>query len=140
MDTETTIEAQNSHCQQALIITLPSGLLGFEENKRYVLIADPEDAPFMWLQMIDEPRKSFIVIQPHYFLEKYEPELSESDVRFLGLNSPEDAMVLNIVTVKGPDKATVNLKGPIVINRHTLVGKQVVPINAVDYSVQYQLL
>jgi len=140
MNIDTTIEPQNKSAEQAVIITLPLGLLGFEQTKRYMLIADPEEAPFMWLQMIDEPRKSFVVIQPNAFLERYEPELSEEDVRFLGLIKPEDAFVLNIVTVRGENSATVNLKGPIVINRNTLIGKQVVPINAMDYSVQHTLL
>ncbi|MGC8743892.1 MAG: flagellar assembly protein FliW [Verrucomicrobiia bacterium] len=140
MNIDTTIEPQNKSAEQAVIITLPLGLLGFEQTKRYMLIADPDEAPFMWLQMIDEPRKSFVVIQPNTFLERYEPELSEEDVRFLGLNKPEDAVVLNIVTVRGEQSATVNLKGPIVINRNTLIGKQVVPINAMDYSVQHPLL
>ena len=140
MNTDTTIEPQNKSAEQAAIITLPLGLLGFEQTKRYMLIADPDEAPFMWLQMVDEPRKSFIVIQPNIFLEKYEPELSDEDVRFLGLTSPEDAVVLNIVTVRGQNNATVNLKGPIVINRNTLIGKQVVPLNATDYSVQHPLL
>ncbi|MGC8829272.1 MAG: flagellar assembly protein FliW [Verrucomicrobiia bacterium] len=140
MNTDATIEPQNKSAEQAAIITLPLGLLGFEQTKRYMLIADPDEAPFMWLQMVDEPRKSFIVIQPNTFLEKYEPELSDEDVRFLGLTSPEDAVVLNIVTVRGQNNATVNLKGPIVINRNTLIGKQVVPLNATDYSVQHPLL
>jgi flagellar assembly factor FliW len=140
MNTDTTIEPQNKSAEQAAIITLPLGLLGFEQTKRYMLIADPDEAPFMWLQMVDEPRKSFIVIQPNTFLEKYEPELSDEDVRFLGLTNPEDAVVLNIVTVRGQNNATVNLKGPIVINRNTLIGKQVVPLNATDYSVQHPLL
>ncbi len=140
MNTDATIEPQNKSAEQAAIITLPLGLLGFEQTKRYMLIADPDEAPFMWLQMVDEPRKSFIVIQPNTFLEKYEPELSDEDVRFLGLTNPEDAVVLNIVTVRGQNNATVNLKGPIVINRNTLIGKQVVPLNATDYSVQHPLL
>ncbi len=135
-----TTEPHNKPNETAMEIILPLGLLGFEETKRYTLYASPEEVPFMWLQMIDDPHKSFVVIQPQLFLEKYEPELSEDDVKFLNLNSSEDAIVLNIVTVYGPDKATVNLKGPIIINRNTLIGKQVVPLNATEYSVQHQLL
>jgi flagellar assembly factor FliW len=33
----------------------------------------------------------------------------------------------------------VNLKGPIIINRNTHIGKQVVIANASDYSVQHPL-
>ena len=58
---------------------------------------------------------------------------------FLGLEEATDAILLNIVTVRGPQRATINLKGPIVINRHTRMGKQVIIANAADYSVQHSL-
>ena len=35
--------------------------------------------------------------------------------------------------------ATVNLKGPIVVNRHTLRGKQVIPTNAPKFALQHPL-
>ena len=55
------------------------------------------------------------------------------------LESPDDALLLNIVTLRRGARATVNLKGPIVINRFSLTGKQVVLANAADYSVQHPL-
>jgi len=55
------------------------------------------------------------------------------------LKQPDDALLLSIVTVYGPHRATANLKGPIVINRSTHVGKQVIIANASEYSVQYPL-
>ena len=58
---------------------------------------------------------------------------------FLGLTSPDDAVVYNIVTLRGPRNASVNLKGPVIINRNTGVAKQVVIANAVEYSVQHPL-
>jgi flagellar assembly factor FliW len=60
-------------------------------------------------------------------------------VRFLGLEGPEDALIVNIVTVSGPKQATVNLKGPIVLNRRTLTAKQVIPVNSPDFSVAHPL-
>jgi flagellar assembly factor FliW len=65
--------------------------------------------------------------------------LSELDAAFLDLNDPSEAFVLNIVTLRGPGRATVNLKGPIVINRRTLIGKQVIPVNAAEYAIQHPL-
>ena len=41
--------------------------------------------------------------------------------------------------MRGPQQATVNLKGPIVLNRRTLVAKQVIPLNAPEYSVAHPL-
>ena len=69
----------------------------------------------------------------------YVPNIPESDVEFLGLKDANDALLFSIVTLRGPGRASVNLKGPLVINRHTHVGKQVIIANANDYSVEHPL-
>lgn len=121
------------------IIKLPLGLLGFEEYKKFVLLAHPDEAPFLWLQVIDEPELAFLVVAPTVVTDDYEPELSDEDVKSLDLRTSEDAMLFNIVTLRGEDNATVNLKGPIVVNRRTLQGKQVIPVNAGDLPVSHPL-
>ena len=121
------------------IISVPLGLLGFESVKKYVLLANPEEEPFMWLQMLDSPAQGFVVIPPVAALPSYAPDIAPQDIEFLGIRSPADAIVLNIVTLDQRGGATVNLKGPIVINRHTLVAKQVIPANAASFSLQHPL-
>jgi flagellar assembly factor FliW len=120
-------------------VRMPAGLLGFEHMKDYLLIAKPGEAPFRWLQVKNNPALAFVVIEPLYFMPDYQPDIPEADVELLELTSPDDAAVYVIVTVAGPHRATVNLKGPIVINRNTGVGKQVVIANAAQYSVQQPL-
>jgi flagellar assembly factor FliW len=120
-------------------IRIPAGLLGFEHMKDYLLIAKPGEAPFHWLQVKNNSALAFVVIEPVYFMPEYQPDIPQADVEFLGLTSPDDAAVYVIVTVCGPRRATVNLKGPIVINRNTGLGKQVVIANAAQYSVQHPL-
>jgi flagellar assembly factor FliW len=118
------------------IVHLPLGLLGFETTTRYVLLAEPTEAPFMWLQVLDDPHLAFLVLSPFEVVPDYEMEISPEDTEFLDLLSPADALVYNIVTVHPGGGATMNLKGPIVVNRFTLVGKQVVLANAARYSVR----
>jgi flagellar assembly factor FliW len=120
-------------------VRLPAGLLGFEQMKNYLLIAKPAEAPFRWLQVKGNPSLAFVVIEPFLFLPDYQPDIPAADVDFLGLSSPADAAVYAIVTVAGPHRATVNLKGPVVINRNTGLAKQVVIANAAKYSVQQPL-
>jgi flagellar assembly factor FliW len=122
------------------IIQIPLGLLGFENLKQYALLANPQEAPFLWLQGLDDPSLAFLVVSPAEVVPEYEPDISAEDVEFLGLEHAEDALIYNIVTLRGPGRATINLKGPIVINCHTLLGKQVVPINVAEYSVQHPLV
>ena len=139
MKSAATVEPEKLEVKSENILHLPLGLLGFEQHKKYVLLTHPEEAPFLWLQMLEPPRQSFLVIPPAVAVPAYRPELSEEDVHFLGLQSPEDALVFNIVTLRRANEATVNLKGPIVINRHTLVAKQVIPLNAAGYALQHPL-
>lgn len=116
------------------------GLLGFERLKDYLIIAKPEEEPFGWLQVKGDTSLAFVVINPFLIVADYSPDIPQADVEFLGLTSEEDAMLLNIVTVHKSGQATMNLKGPVVINRNTGIGKQVVIANASDYSVQHPLL
>jgi len=120
-------------------VRLPAGLLGFEHIKDFLLIAKPAEAPFRWLQVKNNPSLAFVVLEALNFVPDYRPDIPQPDVDFLGLMSPDDAAVYNIVTVNGPRRATVNLKGPVVINRNTGMAKQVVIANAAEYSVQHQL-
>lgn len=121
------------------VIHLPSGLLGFEQVKRYVLSSLPGEEPFQWFKDQKNPALAFVVISPFEVLAHYAPDLPTEDVNYLELESPEDALLLNIVTLRRGGRATVNLKGPIVINRFSLLGKQVILANAADYSVQHPL-
>jgi flagellar assembly factor FliW len=121
-------------------VRLPMGLLGFEQMKDYLLIANPAEEPFGWLQVKGDTSLAFVVINPFLIVPDYSPDIPPADAEFLGLDSAEDALLLNIVTVHKQGQATMNLKGPIVVNRHTGVGKQVVVANAGEYSVQHPLL
>lgn len=125
--------------QTKSIIQLPMGLLGFEDVKNYALIGRHDEAPFLWLRIMDDPSLAFLIVPPATVVENYEPNISPEDVAFLDLENFQDALVLNIVTIHANGDATVNLKGPIVLNRHTLVGKQVIPLNSTDYSLQHPL-
>jgi len=103
------------------------------------LLTRPEEDPFMWFQMVGETKHAFLVVPPQFVTANYQPDLSELDVAFLELNDPSDAFVLNIVTMRGQGEATVNLKGPIVINRRTQIGKQIIPVNAAEYAIRHPL-
>ena len=118
---------------------MAEGLMGFENIKTYQLLGSAEEAPFLWLQMTEGPKLSFLVIEPAVAISSYQPDIPEADIESIGLTNPEDALVLNIVTIHADGKATVNLKGPILINRKTLAACQSVPKNASEYSLHHAL-
>lgn len=136
------VEAIPAHpeiAEEGLPVHLPLGLLGFEQIKEYVLVSNPDESPFKWLQVPGNGGLAFLVVNPFEVLPDYQPDIGDEDVRFLALDSPGDALLYNIVTLHPGGRATVNLKGPIVLNRHGLRGKQVIPTNAFQYALQHPL-
>jgi flagellar assembly factor FliW len=120
-------------------LRLPAGILGFEHFKDYVLLANPAEIPFAWLRVTENAALAFVVVNPFLVMPEYAPDIPDADVEFLGLKDANDALLFGIVTLRGPNRATINLKGPIVINRHTHIGKQVIVVNAGNYSVEHPL-
>ena len=57
------------------IINLPSGLIGFSEDRRFVIREDEAASPFRWLQAVDNHALAFVMIEPHVSVSNYELEL-----------------------------------------------------------------
>ena len=135
-DTGTLTEAKA--VEKGAELYFASGLLGFEMNKQFELITDPELSPYQWLKGMDADQ-SFLVIPPSYVVENYSIDLADEDVALLGLENPNDAVVLNIATYHVDETVTVNLKGPIVYNTSTKAARQIVPRNAADLSLAHPM-
>ncbi len=133
------IETEKPPAIRREAVLLPKGLLGFEDIKNYALTYKPEEEPFAWLSVEGNVSLAFVVMDPFIALPDYQPDIPQADVDFLKLERPEDALLLGIVTIRENRIPTVNLKGPIVINRHTHIGKQVIIANANAYAVEHPL-
>ncbi|MBV6459612.1 MAG: Flagellar assembly factor FliW [Fimbriimonadaceae bacterium] len=110
------------------VVTFPTGILGFPDCRRFVLVAHKEDSPFRWLQSADNGSLAFLVVDPATFFPEYAPEMEGTDAAFLQLSEDSPRLVYTMVTIpKGlPGSMTVNLAGPIVINADTRYAKQIV--------------
>jgi len=128
--------------QPANEVSLPAGLIGFPDHRRMELVYVPDQLPFLWMHLKGPDPLNFVVVEPKGVVSDYEPEIFDEDAAALGINGPDDAMVLNIVCLDQahPEKATVNLVGPVVINRRSGVGRQVVLANHGRYSARHPLL
>jgi flagellar assembly factor FliW len=107
-------------------ILFPQGLFGFEELRDYVLL-DAERQPFYWLQSIEKEQVAFVLINPFLIRPDYELSIGNGELLDIGIDAPEKALVFAIVTIPadgGP--MTVNLQGPLTINRDTREGKQAI--------------
>jgi flagellar assembly factor FliW len=124
-------------------IELPQGVIGFGNYTRADLLYLPDHLPFLWMKLhspVDDLH--FIVIEPGGIVPGYEPEIFDSDAEQLDLRDPAEAMILNIVTLRRQDpvEATANLIGPVVVNRRTRIGRQLVISNYSRYSAHHALV
>ena len=124
------------------VIKLPEGLIGFPEHKSFELFYQDDQLPFRWMKLLGPETVHFVVIDPAGLIPGYEPELFDEDAAALGITGPDDALVLNIVTVSHtePVTATVNLIGPVIVNRRTSMAKQVVLSNHARYDARFPLV
>ncbi len=109
-------------------ITIRGGILGFEELSRYTIVADEPDAPLYWLQSLDDPELAFIVVDPFLIKADYDPRFNPADLAALEIDDiREDAILLAIITLKEDYlQSTANLMAPVVINKKTLIAKQII--------------
>jgi flagellar assembly factor FliW len=123
-------------------LEFPNGIVGFPEHQRGEVLHIEDQLPFQWLRLHGPMPLNFVVIDPVGIVPDYTPELFDEDAASLGIVTADDALLLNIVTVgrTQPVTATVNLVGPIVINRHTGRAKQVVISNHGRYSARHPLV
>ncbi len=122
---------------ESSVIRMKEGMLGFEHLKRYKLFIQNEKIPFWWFQSVDDGSIAFVVINSLGVKPDYEPVISDAEVKSLEIESPEDTILLSVVTIRSdPLKVTANLRAPIVINTKKMLAKQIILVDS-DYPVQY---
>jgi flagellar assembly factor FliW len=108
------------------IIHFRSGIIGFPEERKYVLIPHSTSQVIAWLQSATSPELAFPVVSAHGFVTDYPdvplaPILRHTDV---GENL-EDLAILVVMSAPRNQPATVNLLAPLLINSQTRAGAQV---------------
>ena len=123
------------------VLTFPEGLLGFPADTRFVMIAIEDTDVYWWLQSTDDPALAFLAVIPWQFFPEYEPEIDEVTENMLQLTDPSQAIVLCLVTVRpeADNAITANLLGPLIVNSHTRLGRQIV-LSDTGYPVRAALV
>jgi len=121
-------------------IVFSEGLIGFENDTRFVIVEKKEYRPFKWLLSIDNPILALPIVDPQLILSDYKVELNPNEIRLLGLASVDEAETYVIVNV-GDDRnyVTANLRGPVLINRINKLGRQFILFNS-SYSLRHKIL
>ena len=126
------------------IISMPSGMIGFGEFKRFIIVQHKGDSPFFWFQAVDEPGLAFVLTNPNFFMPEYKVSSSvlKRETGWEGdLETSEDLELYVTVRIPPdePQNMTANLIGPIVVNNKTMEAAQLV-IAKSKYSHRHKLI
>jgi flagellar assembly factor FliW len=114
-------------CAEEDLILFPEGILGFADLRKFVLVDDPSDEIFAWLQSCEIPQIAFPVLEPELFATNYQLNLTKHDLESLDLKQATGIRSFAIITVpEDPTQMTANLKAPVVINVAKRMARQIV--------------
>lgn len=120
------------------VLAFPEGLVGFPEYHKFVVMDfEVKDECVRWLQSADEPEIGFVAMDPAAAFPGYDPEFCPKDVDPLAVDSPDDLVVLLVLTIpKDIRKMTANLQAPLLINPKRRVGRQVI-VASPEYTTKH---
>ena len=109
-------------------IFFPEGLPGFTDCREYVILDHRPGSPFKWLQCLTNPGLAFVMMNPFLIRPDYLKDLSPAEERLISESSDEPVTIFTLVTIplNRPEKATVNLLGPIVLKSRSMHARQVI--------------
>lgn len=120
------------------LVSFPEGLPGFEQCRRFVVLASEAIAPLQCLHAVDGQPASFLAIDPRLVLPRYRRQLAGHDTARLGAQPETPLLWLALVAVDEHGHAYANLRAPVVINPERMVGFQVMPLNTL-YPLRHRL-
>lgn len=114
--------------EEQKIIYFPEGLPGFEKENKFIIInSEDEESLFQWLQSIENPELTFVIINPFFVYPNYDIVIPKTVQEKLKIKDEKDLVIYSIVVVpEDIEKMTTNLLGPIIINTKKMIGKQVI--------------
>jgi flagellar assembly factor FliW len=126
------------------VVEFPSGLPGFEDERRFVAIEQPDAKPLVFLQSLSRPSLCFLTLPVLVVDPQYELAMTGEDLRALEL--PEDrrpqigaeVLCLAILSLTENQPPTANLLAPVVVNLRTRRALQAVRPDS-TYSHQHPL-
>jgi len=100
------------------VIRFETGLAGFPEYADFIVMDHDRDTPLKWLQCIDSPDLSFVIVEPEQILASYAVDVPDPVLKKIGLSqdaTPADVAVFVILNCDH-EQLTANLRAPVVVN------------------------
>lgn len=120
-------------------LIFPLGLLGLEELRRFCLVPHPGGGSLVWLQSMEAADVAFPLCDPRRLVPGYEIAPKPGELGPLALTEVSEAQILAILRVPPrPEKPTLNLLGPLILNPAKRLGMQYV-VNSGRWTSRHEL-
>jgi flagellar assembly factor FliW len=141
-ETETTNFGTISFAPES-VFEFPNGLPGFEERRKFLPVQNPQTAPILFLQSLEEPSLCFTtlpiwVVDPRYRLRIVEQDLEA--LEFPVDHQPrigDEVLCLAVLSIRKTG-TTANMLAPVVVNLKNYTAVQAVSPES-GYSHQHLL-
>lgn len=108
-------------------IHFDKGLVAFERFQNFSFSRDAKVRPFLYMKSKPEGEVAFICVEPFLLDPSYKVRVSAETAAQIGLESPQDALILCLVTVgKDMYSTTANLLSPMVISMRSRRAAQII--------------
>jgi flagellar assembly factor FliW len=109
------------------VIQFPFGLIGFAEEKEFILLEREQSPRIAWLQSVHNPDLALPVVSGHELSEDY-PDVPLAEAVYaerVGPIGDETALML-VLTCQHGLAPTINMMSPIVVDTKTRTGAQLI--------------
>ncbi|MCA9191039.1 MAG: flagellar assembly protein FliW [Planctomycetales bacterium] len=128
----------NLEVKQDDVIIFPQGLIGFEANRHWLIVADPENSDVAWLQAVAQAQVALPLVSPRKYAPDYRLSLPQRQLSPLKVRSTDKIFVLTVVSKSGKT-LTTNLRSPIVINLTQRLACQVISTEPLPLAMPINL-
>ena len=121
------------------ILDFPHGIPGFVDEKVFAFVPYQLESPFAFLQSVNEPDLTFMIVEPFSFFPDYDFELENEIVKELEISDENPPQIFNIVkVVEKLEDMTANLLAPILVNWQSRKAIQHV-LEKTSYQVRHRV-
>jgi flagellar assembly factor FliW len=114
-------------CPDEQSINFPTGLIGFHDEREFVVIPHGHSETIAWLQSKTTPELAFPIVSAHAFAPDYpDVDIPASAQKANLEGTPDNYALLVILSAPRGQPATVNLLAPLVVNADTRRGAQLI--------------
>jgi flagellar assembly factor FliW len=117
----------NMNIDENDLIDFPTGMIGFSNETKFLLIRQRDNSPIAWLHSATNPGLAFPVISLEALAVEYGEDAMLDAARAAGIESgPETWSIMLVFAARGRDvPPTVNLVAPVIVDSESRTGAQV---------------